>query len=255
MYDFNIIYALNSKLKPLLVDYFQCNYFEVRAKVETNNMQDDISEGGYLPLFQIPQSRESIFSKITSIDKLDEVKKEVSDLLETFKDDLIDYVMRVEKQLDENNLETFDILINLLKNREKKLNTKIRKFKIEDSWKVAKIQEEFLSAIYKNLADIIYSFIRPIEVGLKENSSYEEVLKLLNRFISDLGIYTKDFQAGDKLSDKDDGFVEYQECGNCDTTDSTKKDVIKQVLSYPYLINKDDVILSGKIFVWRVKNG
>ena len=181
---------------------------------------------------------------------MSEVKKEIKSEYEKFTDEFLDYFDRVENQLDAKQVESFEIIEKTIKNRAKKLNSSIDKFMIEDSWNTTKISEEFYFKVRKNLNDIINSLISTISIGMKENSAYDGILKSLNKFLSQLGIYTLELDTATKYENFD--FLEPQECEDCETKDINKQDMIKEILSYPYILNKEQIIMEGKVILWKV---
>ena len=182
-----------------------------------------------------------------------EVKKEIKNEYNKFSEDFLDYFERVENKLNEKQIESFEIIEKTIKNRGKKLNRTIDKFKVEDSWNISRIEEEFYFKLQKNLKDIIDSLIPTISIGMRENSAYDGVLFLLNKFLSQLGIYTIDLKVSEIC---DYELIEPQECDDCETEDNMKKDIIKEILSYPYLLNEEQIVLEGKVILWKVvRNG
>jgi len=248
MSSFVEIENLNIGFKKLLEDDFKLVYIEKKESLEEDNNEEPKND---LILFKIPKDRESIFKKITSLDKLDEVKKEFKSEYERFTDDFLDYFERVEGQLNETENKSFEIIEKTIKNRAKKLNGTIDKFKVEDSWGVSKLEEEFYFKLQKNLKDIVESLLPTISVGMKDNSAYEGVLSLLNKFLFQLGIYTKEFNIGESCNYE---LLTPQECDDCSTLDLDKKDVIKEILSYPYMIDDDKVVIEGKVILWKVEH-
>jgi len=247
MSSFIEIEKLNIGFKKLLEEDFKLLYIEAKDINEEDNKETLSSD---LTLFKIEKNRESIFKKITSVDKLDEVKKEIKSEYEKFSKDFLDYFARVENQLDEKQIKSFEIIEKTIKNRAKKLNGTIDKFKVEDSWNISKIKEEFYFKLQKNLKDIIDSLIPTISTGMRENSAYNGVLVSLNKFLSQLGIYTMDLDIGKKYTNFD--LLDPQECDDCETKDLEKQDIIKEILSYPYLLNEKQIVLEGKVILWKV---
>jgi len=248
MYSFREIYKLNIEFKKLLENAFKLVYIEKKEPQQEDNNKETQND---LILFKIDKNRESIFKKIISVDALEEVKKEFKNEYKKFTDEFLDYFDRVEEQLNENQNESFEIIEKTIKHRGKKLNTTIDKFKVEDSWGVSKIEEEFYFKVQKNLKDIVESLIPTISTGMKENSAYDGIIKLLNQFLSKLGIYTKEFEINQKC---DYDFLTPQECDDCTTSDLSKKDVIKEILSYPYILDEDKIVIEGKVILWRVEH-
>lgn len=250
MYNFEHLYETKNKLKECLEKYFGLVYIEQKEKKVIKDDKNNLSSN--LDLFKIPKQKASIFEKITSIDKLNEVKKEIKEKYDNFSDDFIDYFDRVESQLNEHQIKSFEIIEKIIKSRDKKLKNSLTKFKIEDSWNVEKIKEEFFFQVQKNLNDIIENLIPTFIVGMKESTAYEGLIKIFNRFLSNLGIYTLEIKINKKFDDYSDDMISPQECEDCETTDKTKKDMIKEVISYPYLVDEDKVISESKVILWRI---
>jgi hypothetical protein len=241
------INTLNIKFKKLLEDDYKLIYIEEKQIKQEDNSETSQND---LSLFKIEKNRESIFKQIVSADKLDEVKKEIKSEYDKFSDDFLDYFERVEDMLNEKHIKSFEIIEKTIKNRGKKLNGTINKFIVEDSWSVSKIEEEFYFKLQKNLKDIIDSLIPTISTGRKESSAYDGILTSLNRFLSQLGIYTMDLDTNKKYEDFD--FLDPQECDDCETEDLNKQDMIKEILSYPYILSDELIVVEGKVILWKV---
>jgi len=244
---FTEINTLNLGFKKLLEDDFKLVYIEEKQIKQEDNSETSQND---LSLFKIEKNRESIFKQIVSIDKLDEVKKEIKSEYDKFSNDFLDYFERVEDMLNEKHINSFEIIEKTIKNRGKKLNGTINKFIVEDSWSVSKIEEEFYFKLQKNLKDIIDSLIPTISTGRKESSAYDGILKDLNKFLSQLGIYTMDLDTHKKYEDFD--FLDPQECDDCETEDLNKQDMIKEILSYPYVLSDELIVVEGKVILWKV---
>lgn len=249
MYDFKQLEEVKSKIKNCLETEFGLIYIEQKDTNKNNETDNNISNN--LELFKIDKKGESIFQKIKSVDSLNDVKKEIKEKYEKFSNDFLDYFDRVENQLSPHNINSFEIIDKSIKNRKKKLEHTIKKFKIEDNWNVSKIKEEFYFRLQKNFEDIITTLLNPLSVGLKENTAYEGIIKLFNQFLSNLGIYTKEIKANERYDDNH--MLRPVECDDCETTDISKKDIIKEVISYPYLIDDEVVVKEGEIILWKVK--
>jgi len=246
MCDFTKINEINKGLKTLLEDKFKKIYLE---KIERkNNNEEEVCD---LFSFKIDKKGLSIFEKITSIDALDEVKKEIIKRYDEFSEEFSDYFGRVEDQLDERQIKSFEIIDKMIKHRGKKLKSTIDKFMVKDGWCVAKIKDEFYFKVQHNLKDIVDDLLPAISTGMRENTAYEGIMTYFNIFLSQLGVYTKVFEANQKC---DYEFLSPQECDNCETSDLDKKDVIKEVLSYPYILADNKIIVEGKVILWRIVN-
>ena len=251
IYSFDDMYKLNVGFKKLLQEDYNVVYFEKRAEITGTEIDNKETENQFSHLFQVPQKDDSIFSTINSPDDLEQVKSKISLFYDQFIDDFDTYFERIEDRLDEKNLESFEIIFKTLKNRKKRLDSSLKKFKIVDSWNITRIKEELQFALQKNFKDIIDSLVRSISTGLYESSAYEDILKQLNLFLSKIGIYTYNLNIGQKLTEKDWNFVEPEEGENCDTSNIELRDVIKEITTYPYIIKDGLVISEGKIILWR----
>ena len=255
MYNFERIYSLNESLKTCLENDYGLIYITQRIHNQGDEVFNNSDEDNYLELFFIPKKEPFIIEKITSIDGLKEVQKEIKKYYNDFLKNFGNYFEQVESQLDEKTNESFEIIYKIIQNRKKKLFSKLDKFEIEDDWNIQRTKKEFLFHIQKNLKDIIKSIIDPILSGIKENSAYDGIIEIFNNFLSSLGIYTKTLQVGYKLKDEDFYLINPIESeDDVETTDLNKKDVIKEIIHYPYLINEQDVILEGEIILWRIKH-
>lgn len=248
MYDFKNMNKISDNLKKLLEKDF---YLMV---IDNKIINNNIDNKEYLRLLDIKKENKSIFEDITSFDKLEDIKKLLLLNYEDLINDFMDYFDRVENGLDEHNKKSFEIIEKTLKNRYKKLNSIIERFQIENSWSVKNIKEEFFNIINPILEDIISSIIKASISGLKLSNIYKEIIKILNRFLIKLGIYTRCFDINQKLTDDDFNFLLPQDCDNCDTDDKSKKDRIKDVLTLPYLIGKDNIVLNGEVIIWRMRH-
>ena len=241
------IEKIASKLKECLENDFNMIYLEIKGDSKENiqiDTQDNLSK------FKIEKDKDPIFDKIISIDTLSEVKKDIKDEYDKFMNEFLDFFDRAEDQLNDKDTQSFEIIEKTIKNRAKKINSAIDKFIPEDSWNTAKIREEFYFKIGRNIKDIIESLISTISVGMKENSAYDGILKILNKFLSQLGVYTLDLDTNTKYENLE--FLEPQECEDCQTKDINKKDTIKEILSYPYILDNERIIIEGKVILWKV---
>ncbi|MDQ7073997.1 MAG: hypothetical protein Q9O24_02330 [Gammaproteobacteria bacterium] len=246
MFDFTEIDRLNKFFKSLLEDQFLLVYIEDRVvKKEGDKNTDD----NHLHLFKITKSRSSIFEKITSVDALDDVKDEIKNAYKGFSDNFLDYFDRVDGELKQKHRKSFEIIEKMIKSRAKKLSNTVEKFGIEGAWGVSKMQEEFYFSVQKNLEDILDNLLPTISTGMRESNAYNGVLNCLNEFLSKLGVYTLDI---DMNKECDYNTISPQNCEDCETDDGSKKDMIKELISYPYVLNEEQVIMEGKVMLWKV---
>lgn len=251
--DFNELIKFNIEFKKLLKDEYGIIYVENKKVVSKNTNDITVSSNDILSYFEIDKDKKSIFEDIESIDDLKTIKDKILENYLKLINNFGDYYFRVDNQLDDKNKQSFEILGKVLKNRKKKLETNLKKFKTEDSWNIERIQEELYLRLQPRLKEIIDDLIRPIEVGLMENNAYEGVITEFNAFLASLGIYTKSFDVGYKLEDDDSCFLELVSEDNSDTVGAEKVNTIKSVKSYIYLIGDNKIICEGKAVIFKAK--
>ena len=249
--DINKFRSLIDDLKAVFENGFGQVYVEDKRSVSNDkdkleNIQDLGSS-----IFKLEQNNAPIYRKINSEDDLfrikDEIKNEYKNAIENF----YDLFEKVEDQLDASVVESLEIIGKTLDNRVRKLDSSFKKFKIEGSWDIKKIQDEFSKILLKQLADILESTMPSINIGIKTNSVYEKVVPILNDFYGSLGIYTKEFVMGDDISNITN-YIEIIQMPNDEIKDISFKDKISYVESPAYLFESEFVILEAKVSVWRV---
>ena len=147
------------------------------------------------------------------------------------------------------------MLFRSFKAKKKKLDAAFKRFTIQDHWGVTQLGSEFESILIKFLSELIKSTIDPICVGIKNkavSSVYQNLLKMFNCYLSELGVYTTHYDIGHKLSEYDWDVLNLIDSDDCETSDSSFKNVIKKIDSYPYFIGKNTLILDGNVILWRV---
>ena len=225
-----------------------------RIKVESRDpmLHDDASSNQdieFLSHFFIEKSSPGIYLSINSINDLQIIKEKILANFDVLIDSFNDYFDRIDNQLNANAAEGLDIISKTLQNRRKKFETALKRFKPEDTWRVDKIAEEFSRELMRLLKDLIDTTMTPIMTGMKTNSCYQDVLKLENKFLSDLGVYTEILSIGEKLTNWDN--IIPQECENCITNNKDDNEKIKDIFSYPYFFSDELVIFEAKVTLWK----
>lgn len=202
---------------------------------------------------EIINKNPAIYTKINSVIELSEQKKNILDQYKVLIDKYYDLFEKVENELDDNTIDSLEIIGKLLENRQKRMDSAFRRFVPDDSWDVLKIQEEFSHVLVKVLKDILESTSISISNGLKQSNVYKDIIKILNSFYTDLGIYTKEYKVGEVIDDDD-----WDNINNVTSQDDEIKDdknyqnKIKSVESLAYLFDEDVVILEASISIWRI---
>ncbi|PHR55774.1 MAG: hypothetical protein COA47_13595 [Robiginitomaculum sp.] len=240
---------LNKRFKALFEDKYDKKYFVV---VPVNQKSEGDSVSDVLAYFTIKNSNLSICNDITSAEKLSEIKNIILTDYEQFSLEIIEYYERVCASLDEQTGKSISIIAKTFKSRKKKLDAAFKRFTVQDHWGITQLCSEFESILVKFLSDLIENTIRPISTGLKEHSVYQDVLSMFNAYLAKLGVYTSRYEVGHKLTDDDWHMLSPVDSDDCETSDESLKDVIKNIRSYPYFIGDNTLILEGDVILWRV---
>jgi len=248
MYNFDRLEKSKINLKHCLENCYQRVYIE-KVDIQEKEINKKIDNSIYLISFK----NNALVDKLSSVEDIKSIKNSYLEIYENFIHKYIDYFKRVENQLDDKNKHSLTIIYKTLQNRNKKFKSTLNKFEIEDNWKISDIKERlFDEVIAPFLKDILSNLLISISNGMKENTLYRDILNLLNRYLEEIGVYTKEIKEGEEC---DYDLLEPEECDNCETDDKSKKDIIKEVISYPYLSkfeNNEYIVMSGKIYVWKV---
>lgn len=242
-----------SQLRDGFKQFLQDSFGIIKVEAITHSSQETVSYSSqdYLSFFAIEKSSEPIYSSMNSIDDLQKIKESILNLFDDFITSFEDYFERIEDQLDKKDVESLEIILKTLQNRRKKFDTALKRFKPEDTWGVSKISEEFSFELTKLLKDLIDATMMPITTGIKIHSCYQDILKLENKFLSELGIYTDTLSVGDKVNEVVWEKIFPQECEDCKTDNKDKHDVIKELFNYPYLFSESCIISEAKVTLWK----
>ena len=251
MYNYNNLYPIRDEGKKILSNYFHYIFIERKESSNKNeNKENEVSN--ILEQLKIEPKTEAIYKKITSKDSL----KSTSDLVRRYYDEFIDNFLDLYDRVEGNegfedvDDEAFSIIEKTLQNRKKKIDSSLKKFELQDT--ISKTQEEFFYLIQKHLEDIIKNLLNSILVGLKRNNLYEAILIDFNKFLSNFGIYTYNLEINKKLTEEQQWeLINPIECDDCETNDILKKDMIKSIEFYPYLMG-DKLVLGADVNLWKV---
>ena len=249
--DMSIIHDLVFKLRTSLENGFGQVYIESKRKLSDDKIQLENIQDLDSNIFKLEQKNEPIYKNINSSDDLFKIKEKIKNEYKNTLDNFYELFDKVEEQLDDSVVESLEIIGKTLANRIKKLDSSFKKFKIEDSWDIKKIQDEFAKILQKQLNDILESTMPSISTGIKTNSVYEKVLVILNTLYSSLGIYTKEFFIGDDISNMT-SYITNIQMPNDEIKDISFKDKISYVESPAYLFEPEYIVLEAKVSVWRV---
>jgi hypothetical protein len=242
VYNFSEIYKISKKFETLFRAYFG---YPDRREME--------AEFPY-SIFKIAKNGQSIFSKPNSIPMVKERAEKIKDFYEEFIDEVGEYLDSVLERVSESSQKSLGIIYKIISKKKKSFFSTIARFEADENSSLSKIIEDFFWTIQKKLSPIMKELLTSFENGLKsEKMIYAKLIKIFNKFLSKLGVYTETIFVDDKINydttDPQDG------CENCDTKDRAKKDIIKEVLSLPYLIDvakEPQPLLEGKVYIWRM---
>ena len=246
--NFEKLRKLKDDFKNLLHTGFGKIKVESRDPISCDSTSSN-QDVGFLNYFVIEKKLPAIYLSINSINELQQIKERIILSFDVFIDHFNDYFDRIDKQLDANTSAGLEIISKILQHRRKKFETALKRFKLEDAWGVDKIAEEFSRELTKLLKDMIDATMTPIMTGMKINSCYQDILKLENDFLSDLGVYTEILSIGEKLKNWDN--IVPQECENCIAKNKDDHEKIKDVFSYPYCFSDELVICEAKVTLWK----
>jgi hypothetical protein len=251
MYNFDKIVSLNKKFDEVLTKDFG-HFRPITIVPKDSESGEDVN---YLTLFMIEKGEKSLFGKPTSHDDFKSQKEKFLDEIDSFVEKFNDFFDRIEKQLSETEIDSLEIISKTIENRKRKLSSAVKKFKIDENWNLQKLSDEYLIAIEKNFSTFISEVVRVLESGIDKKPSYQQVLQIFNSFLKNIGIFTLELEVGEKLDDEKYDFIQPEECDECNTTDKNLAHVIKNVISFPYMVSENRAVANGKVNMWRIVNG
>ena len=194
----------------------------------------------------------------TPIYKICTKKSDLKGTFELFYDRLNDFIDDLKGLI---NNTTDDNLINNLNSYIKVIEKSkiiyknqiiVRRNIFKEAETINELQEE-IQGLFSLIMEkyIIFVLIDALYERLKNGNSniYKEVLKKLNKFLQDNGVYTLNIKAGD-LMDPECMEATFDSAKNI-TEDESKYDTISEIRRYPYYFEDEVKIIDGKVKVWR----
>jgi len=252
---FDRIREVADGLKATLKNDFGRVYVESIEIDETKSVNEEELTSTLLERFTIEKSGDPIYKRVNSEEDLQELKKEIMEFYsKSVVDDYWGFFDNAENQLDQDTAKSLEIIGKTLQNRQKKLDASLRKFQIDDSWGIDKIQKEFASVLQAVARDIVESTLPSIENGFRASglNVYEDTHRFVDQFLKFLGIYTKLYEAGYKIEDEEIHNFEIAVAENEEIKDKSFQNNIRSVESLAYLFEEDLPVMEAKITVWRV---
>lgn len=238
-------YFFQTKLRIIVPEY-------VTEKKEQTSRVDN----GFIEAFSIDEGAEAIFSSCNGADDLDEIlnlfEGRLNDLLDGL-DDLLDKNADLDDE-SKKSLESYasaiDKCINVYGIQRRKRMTKFKELNT-----VSELQDElrqlFTEIVSKYIIAVLFDALYE---RIKNNSGtvYEMVVREVNEFLSQNGIYTKHVNIGDAI---DPEFMEPTSDSSENYTDDYQKfDKIDEIRRYPYMFKGGYKIADGCARIWRKKD-
>lgn len=232
-----------SKLK-LIVPEWVSEKKVVCSKVE----QDDC-----MKLFRISKNKDTLYSECNGMEDVDKVLSKfdasLNDLLDSF-DRLLDNNSNLDEE-SKASLESYasavDKCSNVYINQK---NRRSKKFKEIDT--VSELREELQQFFGEIISKYILTvLVDALYVRVKNTSNiiYPLVIKEINHFLSENGVYTENLRIGDEVNPE---CVEPTDDSAYNVTDDfTKYDTIAEVRRYPYYFSDGTKIFDGSAKIWR----
>ncbi len=247
-----MIHTIKDGMKKILEDGFGQIYIRPKKNMSSDVIEVEEEKSVDLDLFKIPKTINPIYKRINSKDDLFNIKEEIKDKYKKVINDFFIFLEKAEDQIDDEVVSSLEIIGKTLQNRNRKLDSALKRFNVEDSWSIERIQSEFVKTLQKSLKDILASTMPAISTGIKTDYDvYEKVVVILNTFYTELGIYTKEFNVGDNIADETQ-YIELIEMKNDEIQDKSFKDTISHVESSAYVFEEEFIILEAKVSVWKV---
>ncbi len=237
-------------------------FYQKRLKVVVSEWKTDREEvkereeESVINIFYIEKGKEPIYSSCMGYDDiygiLDLFDERLNALLDNL-DNLLDNNSDMEddsKKSLESYASAVDKCINVYGAQRKK-----RMSNFKDLSTVDEIKNE----IRQLLSEIISNYIISVMFDglyerLKNNAGkiYEMVIREINEFLSENGVYTGTVDVGDKID------PEYMEptpdSATNITTDFQKFETVDEIYRYPYLFSDGEKVIDGRARIWRRKD-
>ena len=254
----SIAHQSDTNAKPSITDIFfkirEINnslFYALNTEIKKNQQEDDALVTDVLSLFKIDQSNQSYIFKESEPSL---VIKGIAERCNVFVDQFTMYVDDVDHKNCEKNKKSFSIISKTLKSRISRLEKSLYRMPM-DGFSELELKKQIVFLVQKGFADIICDVIRPIALGLRESNLYVEAINIFNAFLADFSIHTKCLAPGYKLEEDEWEMIEPQESNDATTSKLEMKDVIKEVISFPYFLryeNSEILVREGEVIMWKV---
>ncbi len=149
--------------------------------------------------------------------------------------------------IDEDDKNIYKKLMN---SYQKNITKSLAKLNI-DTLEDYEISEAIVTAVGENVKDIITSkLVLCLCEKLKKGSyQYQELLDSINSYLCSIGFYTEVIKVGEKITDRENSI--HMDTIYEKTDDKSKHGIIREIDTYPYLINFIDEDENPSVFVCK----
>ena len=224
--------------------------------VTVKNEQTSQENNGFIEVFSIDEGTDAIFTACNGADNLDEIldlfEGRLNDLLDGM-DDLLDK----NTDLDDESKKSLDSYASAI---DKCLNVygiqrRKRMAKFKELNTVSELQDELRQLFTEIVSNYIIAVLfDALYERIKNNSGivYEMVVREVNSFLSQNGIYTKKVNVGEAI---DPEYMEPTSDSSENYTDDYQKfDKIDEIRRYPYMFKGGYKVADGYARIWRRKD-
>lgn len=222
-------------------------------------LNEPITDGDYqssraeiINYFIIEKSNQHpIYKQINSKKDIDMVSEKVLSLTEYLSDDLNEILDHNESQMDNNLIETIELMNRIVEKFIKAFRTASKRLEFE-SVTIDELQIDYGRYLGKELKNRFINLLIPgIYTGMINGNSdiYSLILSKVNSYLAKLGISTFIIEIGDKMNY--DNLCVLASDDNI-TIDYKQDETIKEICQLPYMFD-ETLVAEGQAVVWRLK--
>ena len=260
-YNQNAIDNLLNKLENFYID----NGLAVPVSPsEFANSETTKNISSYLDGFIIPQDKKAFYLGINSKSDIEDKYNYLYSKIEDLKNDIDDYSINNKESLSEDmygKIKKFKMAVEKVLSPLQSRHKKLLRACDNECNSIDEMQERAGDTYESLLKEKLFPMVvPPLYEGLRNSndSSYKWLLKKMNSFFSEIGIYTVPLNVGNILSDED--IVCYQLQTKNDesdvTSDATLNCAVREIEYYAYRLSEDGeprIVMEGKVNLWRIK--
>ena len=247
-FDFNML----AQFRDELSEFMKVKYNFIIIKKKSIKKEDSIKKVDIIDFFRFSTYEKPYYEKLNSPGDLDELLDNIDELTGYMGNSLDELLEQYENKVEDVTFEAMDMISRLIQKFRKPLKNRGKKINFEDITKVSEMHDKFYEFLRKIVKENLIDRVIPqIYEGMKHGNIeiYSLVLKPINNFLSELGIYTFDIREGQKMNYELCMPMESDKNG---TIDYTLEEVVKEVVQLPYVFTENSLVSEGKNILWRV---